>query len=230
MPNFLRAAMKITAQRRSSNKPRNVEVIVASLGSAPSHGSSSSPRIRYISCSDYCFSLCFFFSGSFRCGASAYGFSCYKFNAPEGTAWSTGWLLKTILMGKSPTGHIPISPGVVKHRIDALLVDRVLADGRHGFAHLQPDTSTSARVCDVAEATICLDQQTKAWGGRDASIDRFECLLGDDRCRCCLDGWISIHFLRNCRHHNYGSAIVSRERKRELDRLPVCGLDMCGMN
>lgn len=80
------------------------------------------------------------------------------------------------------------SPGVIEHSIDPLLVDGVLTDARHRFAHLQPDASTAPRVGNVAQATIGLDQKPKARCRRNASIDRLQRLLGDDRGRCCLDG------------------------------------------
>lgn len=79
-------------------------------------------------------------------------------------------------------------PRVVEHRVDALFVDRIFADGRHRFAHLQPDASAATRIHHVAQPTIGLDQQPKSGRRRDAAIDRLESFLRDYGRRGCFDG------------------------------------------
>lgn len=112
--------------------------------------------------------------------------ACQKFNArPYGSFSQQD---RTITEMIAQPRRALNSPGVVEHRIDPLLVDGVLANTRHRFAHLQPNASAAARVGNVAQATIGLDQKPKARRRRDASIDRLQRLLGDDRCRCRLDG------------------------------------------
>jgi hypothetical protein len=108
-----------------------------------------------------------------------------------------------------PTHHynhqLSNSPRVIEHRVNTLLVNRVFADCWHRFTHLQSNASASTRISNVSQSTICFDQKSKSWRWWNASIYWLECLLGDDGGGRCFDGWISIHFLWNCRHHNYFS-------------------------